>query len=167
MDCPRSTDDVAYSSRPSPEEERLIALVKRHYFALHSYANRRCQTASGADDVISQTFLFAWNHLDEVPEGDETLPWLMRVSRRHLANRRRGEILRLRVLDHLRQRGRDPEPPGRLNHPSAAVYLTDDPTHDWPPRQSGRLAGGPAGLPKRVPIGPSRPPITLRSLPDG
>jgi hypothetical protein len=80
-------------------------------------------------------------------------------------------VLRRRAVDRLRQRGGDPIVRAVLDHPSGTVYIPDEATdesiEDWPPRQSGRLAGGPAGLPKRVPIGPSRPPIALRSLPDG
>jgi DNA-directed RNA polymerase specialized sigma24 family protein len=147
MDCEWSDNDSPYTLTQALEEDRLLTLVKVHYFPLLSYAHRRCRTAGAAEDVITQTFLYAWRHIGEVPEGDETFPWLLRVARRLLAERRRGEALRLRVLDRLRERGGDPGRRSVLDHPSGAVYVTDETIEDWPPRQSGRLAGGPAGLP--------------------
>jgi DNA-directed RNA polymerase specialized sigma24 family protein len=151
MDCGSSVDDALYTSSPSPDESRLIALVKQHYFPLLSYARRRYAAAGAAEHVVSQTFAFAREHIDDVPDGNETFPWLLRVTRRHMVSRRRTDALRLRLLDQLRLRGGDPAPRAVLDHPSGTVYVPD-PAHDesiedWPPRQSGRLAGGPAGLP--------------------
>jgi RNA polymerase sigma-70 factor (ECF subfamily) len=133
MDCGSSVDDAFYASSPSPDESRLIALVKQHYFPLLSYAHRRCAATGGAEAVVSQTFAFARQHIDEVPEGNQTFPWLLRVTRRHMASRGRTDALRRRVLSQFRQ-------------PVASVAGKSS-TEDWPPRQSGRLAWGPAGLP--------------------
>jgi RNA polymerase sigma-70 factor, ECF subfamily len=133
MDCGSSVDDALYSSSPSPDESRVIALVKQHYFPLLSYAHRRCAVTGAAEAVVSQTFAFARQHIEEVPEGDQTFPWLLRVTRRHMATRRRTDALRQRVLSQLRQ--------------TAVSGSAKSSTEGWPPRQSGRLAGGPAGLP--------------------
>jgi RNA polymerase sigma-70 factor (ECF subfamily) len=107
--------------------------VKQHYFPLLSYAHRRCAVTGAAEAVVSQTFAYARQHIDEVPEGNQTFPWLLRVTRRHMASHRRTDALRRRVLSQLRQ-------------PVVAASGTTA-TDGWPPRQSGRLAGGPAGLP--------------------
>ena len=43
-----------------------------------------------ADDVLAETLLVCWRRLDDVPEGDEALPWTYAVARNALANAERG-----------------------------------------------------------------------------
>ncbi len=53
--------------------------------------------------MASETFTVAWLKLDGVPEGAEALPWLLAVSRKTLANRRRAlerEMKRDERLSH-------------------------------------------------------------------
>ena len=67
---------------------RLDALFSSHSAAVFAFARRRASRAE-ADDVVSETFLVAWRRLDDVPE--RSLPWLLAVARRVLANRRRSD----------------------------------------------------------------------------
>ena len=46
--------------------------------------------ATSARDGAAETFLVAWRRIDDVPAGDECLPWLYGVARRVLANQRRS-----------------------------------------------------------------------------
>ena len=52
-----------------------------------------------ADDVLADTLLVLWRRLDDVPPGDEALPWTYAVARNALANAERGSR-RQRRLAH-------------------------------------------------------------------
>jgi RNA polymerase sigma-70 factor (ECF subfamily) len=52
-----------------------------------------------ADDVLADTLLVLWRRLDDVPDGDEALPWAYAVARNALANAERG-ARRQRRLAH-------------------------------------------------------------------
>jgi RNA polymerase sigma-70 factor (ECF subfamily) len=52
-----------------------------------------------ADDVFADTLLVLWRRLDDVPAGDEALPWAYAVARNALANAERG-ARRQRRLAH-------------------------------------------------------------------
>jgi RNA polymerase sigma-70 factor (ECF subfamily) len=52
-----------------------------------------------ADDVLADTLLVLWRRLDDVPDGDEALPWTYAVARNALANAERG-LRRQRRLAH-------------------------------------------------------------------
>jgi len=52
-----------------------------------------------ADDVLADTLLVLWRRLDDVPAGDEALPWAYAVARNALANAERG-ARRQRRLAH-------------------------------------------------------------------
>ena len=69
-------------------ETRFENLYRAHADQVHAYALRRTSPGA-ADDVVSETFLVAWRRLSDVPE--QSLPWLLGVARRVLANRRRTD----------------------------------------------------------------------------
>ena len=52
-----------------------------------------------ADDVLADTLLVCWRRLDDVPDGDEALPWAYGVARHALSNAERG-LRRQRRLAH-------------------------------------------------------------------
>jgi RNA polymerase sigma-70 factor (ECF subfamily) len=66
------------------------------YEPLQRYLRRRA-TADDAADVLADTLLVVWRRLDAVP--DEPLPWCYGAARRCLANHRRGDSRRLRLVD--------------------------------------------------------------------
>lgn len=49
-----------------------------------------------ARDVMAETFTVAWRRLEQVPDGDGALPWLLGTARKLLANRRRAAANRAR-----------------------------------------------------------------------
>jgi DNA-directed RNA polymerase specialized sigma24 family protein len=67
---------------------RFEALFAAHHAAVRSYVVRRAGGGIGVDDAVADTFLVAWRRLDEVPEPAR--PWLLGVTRRVLADQRRG-----------------------------------------------------------------------------
>jgi RNA polymerase sigma-70 factor (ECF subfamily) len=52
-----------------------------------------------ARDVMAETFTVAWRRLEQVPAGDEALPWLIGTARKLLANRRRAAATRSREAE--------------------------------------------------------------------
>ena len=84
------------SSAPERRErfERVAAEV---YEPLQRYLRRRAH-ADDAADALADTLLVVWRRLDEVP--DDPLPWSYGAARRCLANQRRGDARRLRLVQH-------------------------------------------------------------------
>lgn len=68
--------------------DRFESLFAAHHGAVRAYALRRAAPHL-AQDAVAETFTVAWRRLDDVP--DDPLPWLLGVTRRTLANLRRGE----------------------------------------------------------------------------
>ena len=85
--------------------ERLAQVVAG---SLHRYLLRRAD-AGLAEDVLSETMLVLWRRIDDVPglgtgsvpDPGEVLPWCYGVARGCLANARRAEGRRLRLLERL------------------------------------------------------------------
>jgi RNA polymerase sigma factor (sigma-70 family) len=86
-------------SRPR-DLERFDALFESHQRLVLAYALRRCANPVDAEDVAAETFIVAWRKLDSIP-ADPT-GWLYAVARRVLANQRRGNGRRDRLISALR-----------------------------------------------------------------
>jgi RNA polymerase sigma-70 factor (ECF subfamily) len=88
---------------PDPvRRARYEALFREVYEPLQHYVRRRAGAggADMADDVVAEALTVAWRRLDEMPAGME-LPWCFGVARRCLANHRRSEGRRSRLVDRL------------------------------------------------------------------
>ncbi len=75
--------------------------LKEHGRPVLAYALRRCDEPADAEDAVAETFTVVWRRRAEIPAGDEVRPWLYGICRRVLANSRRGEARRWRLLDRL------------------------------------------------------------------
>lgn len=84
---------------PECRRHRFGRAAAEVYEPLQRYARRR-STPEIADDVVADTLLVLWRRLDEVVDGDE-LAWCYGVARRVLANHRRSETRRRRLIDRL------------------------------------------------------------------
>lgn len=87
-------------------ELRFRQLYDAHRVRLLRYALNRSYSAEDAAEVLAETFAIAWAHLDRVPEGEASLPWLYVTARGVLANlgrrqRRRSELVE-RIGEELR-----------------------------------------------------------------
>jgi len=82
---------------------RFDALFEDCHRPLLAYAARRSPTLADAEDAVAETFIVAWRRLDDVPAGDDAVPWLYGVARRTLANQRRGLRRRARLAARLEQ----------------------------------------------------------------
>jgi RNA polymerase sigma-70 factor (ECF subfamily) len=82
-------------------EQRYRLLFERNWLRVRAYAIRRCGDVSAADDAAAETFLVAWRRIGDIPPDNE-LAWLMGVARRVLANARRSDARRDKLLARLR-----------------------------------------------------------------
>jgi RNA polymerase sigma-70 factor (ECF subfamily) len=83
--------------------ESFAALFDAHYPAVLAYCRRRAAHDDAGDAALA-TFEALWRSMAEPPA--QPLPWLYRVAAGQLANSRRSERRRLRLIDRLS--GRNP-----------------------------------------------------------
>ena len=79
----------------------FAALFDAHYPAVLAYCRRRAAFEEAGDAALA-TFEVLWRTIDETPV--RTLPWLYRVAAGQLANGRRSERRRLRLVERLARR---------------------------------------------------------------
>ena len=82
-------------------QQHFKRLYMEHHAAVLGYCIRRVDR-SHAQDVASEVFTVAWRRIDDVPEGEGTLPWLFGVASNTLANHRRSERRRANLGTKLR-----------------------------------------------------------------
>lgn len=87
------------SGRLAVHQVAFDALFHEHHRAVLAYALRRTRLEADAEDAVAETFAIAWRKLDTIPT--EPLPWLYGVARRVLANQRRGDVRRSRLIERL------------------------------------------------------------------
>ncbi|MEX2293381.1 MAG: sigma-70 family RNA polymerase sigma factor [Acidimicrobiales bacterium] len=109
--------------------QRFETIVDLVYEPLQRFARRRAPS-DVADDVVADTLLVIWRRLDEVPT-DAPLPWTYRVAANCLANLRRGERRRARLIDKVGrwERRRDDgveEPPDPGLHQALLTLAPSD-----------------------------------------
>jgi RNA polymerase sigma factor (sigma-70 family) len=73
----------------SQRDCRFSDAYRVHYDAIARYLRRRLVgERDSVSDLVAQTFLAAWRHVDDLPS--EPLPWLYRIAQLELANFRRA-----------------------------------------------------------------------------
>ena|SRR5581483_10693800 len=77
---------------------RFDAVFAETFAEVRAYVARRADPGT-VDDVVSETFLVAWRRLESVPA--DPLPWLLGVARRVLANQRRADGRRAKLVEAL------------------------------------------------------------------
>ena len=88
---------------PLERHASFTALFDAHYPDVLAYCRRRVP-AEDAGDAAVATFEVLWRSMDAPPA--QPLPWLYRVAAGQLANARRAESRRRRLLDRLSGRAR-------------------------------------------------------------
>lgn len=82
------------------EEEYFVAIYRRFARPIQAYCARRT-AGSQVADAVAETFLVAWRRIDQVPEGDATLPWLYGVAYRVLSHQWRHKARTRRLIERL------------------------------------------------------------------
>ena len=80
--------------RATNDYERLY---REHARAIHAYCLRRT-SPEDAKDATADVFVVAWRRYDEVPPGDDALPWLYGVARNVLRDRSRSRRRHARLV---------------------------------------------------------------------
>ena len=70
-------------------EARFREMFDATYPVVARYARHRGISGDDLEDLVSATYEVAWRRFDQVPAGDEALPWLLGVALNHLRNHRR------------------------------------------------------------------------------
>jgi RNA polymerase sigma-70 factor (ECF subfamily) len=94
-------------TRDETDAARLEALWDAHHRAVLAYGHRRA-SGDAAAEIVAEVFATAWRRIDEVPT--DARPWLLGVARRVLANQRRAEARRHRLLGRLQGEARSADP---------------------------------------------------------
>lgn len=81
-------------------DAQFADLYNRYYRQVYAYCRRRT-TGEHAEDAVAETFLVAWRRVDDIPQGEGTLPWLYRVAYRTLGHQWRGAGRRNRLNKRL------------------------------------------------------------------
>jgi RNA polymerase sigma-70 factor (ECF subfamily) len=71
----------------SSKDLRYQTLVKTFHADLYRYAYWLCQHKATADDLVQETFLRAWKHLDSLLDAGSAKAWLITILRRENARR--------------------------------------------------------------------------------
>lgn len=118
----RNRSLLAFVPRPvtDADADRFESAFEMHQRAVLAYALRRVPTEADAEDAVAETFAVAWRKVDHLPLEADTLPWLLAIARRIVANQRRGSGRRLRLGLRLRTEAR----------PLAHVPTPDSPALD-------------------------------------
>jgi RNA polymerase sigma factor (sigma-70 family) len=104
----------------SSAEARYQRTYRQHHEAVLRYCFRRT-ARDDAPDAAAEVFVVAWRRLDDLPSGDETLPWLYGVARRVLSNRWRSDRRRARLLRRVRSIA-----PGQPVEPESVVVQREE-----------------------------------------
>ena len=104
----------------STDEERFRNAFDDYFDAITRYCFRRLPPST-ASDAAASVFVVVWRKIDEMPEGDETLPWLYGVARNEVRTFRRS----LRRSTALRVK-LSAQPDYPLAGPEAVVIRSDE-----------------------------------------
>lgn len=91
----------------SSSDARFVEIYERSYRYVYGYCRRRT-TVDEVDDAVADTYLTVWRKIDEVPSGDDFLPWLYGVAYLVLTHQYRGASRRNRLAERLRAMGAEP-----------------------------------------------------------
>ncbi len=77
--------------------ERFETLYRAHSLDVLGYCARRT-SREDAKDAAAEVFMVTLRRIDDVPDGDRTLPWLYTVAKNVISNRNRSSRRRLRLV---------------------------------------------------------------------
>jgi len=112
-------------------DSKFADLYRRYQRHIHAYCARRTEPHL-VDDAVAETFLVAWRKIEQMPVGDQILPWLYGVARLELAHQWRHAARRRRLVERL-QGG------ARVDVPSADVYILRSVEYDLVAKAASRL----------------------------
>ncbi len=103
------TDRPSQLSHSDNPDAEFVRLYNAHHRQVLAYCARRTSKPD-AWDAAAEVFLVAWRRLDEVPPPDEQRAWLLGVAYRILANQRRSDHRRRRLIQRAARSGHESVP---------------------------------------------------------
>jgi len=91
-------------------DSRFADLYDRYYGHVYAYCRRRVPL-DRVEDAVADTFLTVWRRIEDVPEGEEALLWLYRVSYRVAGHVWRASSRARRLETKLLSLGMETHPP--------------------------------------------------------
>ncbi|MGL3198263.1 MULTISPECIES: sigma-70 family RNA polymerase sigma factor [Curtobacterium] len=79
----------------APAATTFAPMVRDHTRLVHATAMRVLRSTVEADDVVQETFLAAWTHLDTIDDPAAIGGWLVTTARRRAVDRLRGRARQL------------------------------------------------------------------------
>lgn len=90
-------DDLLVLRAAGGDERAFGELMRRHSALLHGVVHGILRSSSDADDVVQETFIAAWTHLEELRDADAVTGWLVTTVRRRSFDRLRSAATRYRT----------------------------------------------------------------------
>ena len=91
------------------DEARFREAFDAYFDAITRYCFRRLHPDK-ADDAASSVFVVAWRKIEQMPDGDQTLPWLYGVARNEVRTSRRSMRRSTALWAKVNGQPRYPEP---------------------------------------------------------
>lgn len=108
-------------SPPSADPTAFASVVRRHTPLVRATAMRLLHCRADADDVVQETFLAAWTHLESIVDPEAIGAWLVTTARRRSYDRlRRGGSSAIRWVDESTPATEDHAPTGVAERSSLA-----------------------------------------------
>ncbi len=82
-------------------EARFRAVFDETYPAVARYARHRGLSGHDAEDLVAATYEVAWRRIDVLPDGEQTLPWLLTVALNQFRNHYRKRTRERTLLERL------------------------------------------------------------------
>lgn len=82
-------------------------IYDRFHPQVYAYCRRRTRD-DDVQDAVAETFLIAWRKTDDIPSGDQALPWLYGVAYRVLTHQWRSAFRRQKLAEKLSLLGLTP-----------------------------------------------------------
>ncbi len=101
--------ETVRESRTTGQGAAFEALYSAHHRAVLAYCARRASRWD-AWDAASEVFVVAWRRFGDVPTTNEARAWLLGVAYRTLANQRRSEQRRRRLIQRAARAGDETAP---------------------------------------------------------
>ncbi len=120
----RVSDETLIQQIAGGNKLAMRALFARHQVKVYRFALRIVRDTSLADDVVSETFIDAWQHADRFEGRSSASTWLLGIARHKAltaANRRPTESLDCDMAQNVVDPAADPEAEVGLKDRSAVI----------------------------------------------